>query len=406
VTLRILSTMDPFTQQTPVPAKVVGWAPFALGFRPFFLLAALAGVLMMAAWVLTWHGRLAPPAHYDPIAWHAHEMLFGYATAVIAGFLLTAVRNWTGIQTWTGSRLGLLALLWLLGRLLPWVPGLPTPVLIAVDVAFLPLVAVSLVRPLWLGQNRVNRVFLPLLLLMAIANLVSHLQLLGVIGGLGDMRRAMLVLVLALVALGGGRVMPFFTQNVLPGFRSTTRPWVERLTTVTLVLIVLAEATPGLPAPASGALWLLFAVSQVVRLAGWFDRRVFGIPVLWVLHIGYAWLVLGALLTGLALLGRFPPTSALHALTAGAVGVFTLGMMARVARGHTGRPIDVTPVIALAFVAMNLAALVRVFGTAWIGSAYGAWVDLSAALWVLGFGLFAVAYTPILLRPRVDGRPG
>jgi len=398
--------METLKQQAPASPGKMGWVPFALGFRPFFLLAAFAGVSMMVVWPLVWHGRFALPAHYDPIAWHAHEMLFGYVAAVIAGFLLTAVRNWTGVATWTGPRLALLALVWLLGRLLPWVPGMPAALLVSVDVAFLPLVALSLARPLWQGQNRVNRVFLPLLLVMALANLLSHLQLLGSVALAGDMRRVMLALVLGLIALVGGRVMPFFTQNVLPGFRATTRPWVERLTAAILVLIVLAEAIPAVSPPFLASLWLVLAASQAVRLAGWFDRRVFGIPVLWVLHIGYAWLVLGALLTGLAGLGRFPPTSALHALTAGAIGVFTLGMMARVARGHSGRSIDVPVVITAAFVAMNLAALVRVFGTAWMAQAYGAWVDLSAALWVLGFVLFAWSYTPILLRPRVDGRPG
>ena len=133
---------------------------------------------------------------------------------------------------------------------------------------------------------------------------------------------------------------------------------------------------------------------------------MFKIPVLWVLHVGYAWLALGALLTGLADIGLFPPASALHALSVGGVGVFTLGMMSRVALGHSGRSIDVTKTIAVAFVALNFGALVRVFGTAWASGFYMIWVDLAALLWVLGFALFAWHYTPILLRPRVDGKPG
>ncbi|MCP5319172.1 MAG: NnrS family protein [Chromatiaceae bacterium] len=387
-------------------ASVQGWAPFALGFRPFFLLGALAAVLLMVVWTLLWHGVLAAPAHYDPVAWHGHEMLFGYTVAVIAGFLLTAVRNWTGIQTWTGPRLAMLAALWLLGRLLPWIPGVPAVLVVAVDVAFLPLVLISLVHPLWKGQNRVNRVFLPLLAAMALANLLSHLQLLDVVSGLGDMRRVMLDLILLIIALVAGRVMPFFTQNVLPGFQSTQRPWVERLTMVLLVLLVIAQAIPASAGVPTGLLWLAFAGSQAVRMAGWFERRIFTIPVLWVLHVGYAWLVLGAALSGIAELGLFAPASALHALTAGAVGVFTMGMMARVARGHSGRSIDVTRVMTAAFVVMNLAALIRVFGTAWGSATYARWVDLSALLWIVGFALFVWQYASILLRPRVDGKPG
>ena len=402
----ILHAMALTTHRQTGAVPVQGWAPFALGFRPFFLLSALAAVLLMVLWTLLWHGVLAAPAHYNPVAWHAHEMLFGYAVAVIAGFLLTAVRNWTGVQTWTGQRLALLAAVWLLGRLLPWIPGVPVALVIAVDVAFLPLVAVSLVHPLWQGQNRVNRVFLPLLGAMALANLLSHLQLLDVLGGLGDMRRVMLDLILLIIALVAGRVMPFFTQNVLPGFRATQRPWVERLTMANLLLLVVAQSIPALAGVPMALLWLVFAGSQAVRLAGWFEQRIFAIPVLWVLHVGYAWLVLGAALSGLAELGLFAPASALHALTAGAVGVFTMGMMARVARGHSGRSIDVTRVMTWAFVVMNLAALIRVFGTAWASGAYARWVDLSALLWIVGFALFVWQYASILLRPRIDGKPG
>lgn len=394
---------DPSHQTTPVAS---GWAPFALGFRPFFLLAGGAAVLLMLAWPAVWHGRLAPPGHYDPIAWHAHEMLFGYAAAVIAGFLLTAVRNWTGAQTWTGGRLALLAFVWLAGRLLTWLPDLPVWLPVAVDVAFLPLVGISLIGPLWQGQNRVNRVFLPLLLAMGLANLLSHLQLLGVITGVGDMRRVMLELVLGVIVLVGGRVMPFFTQNVLPGFHARQRLWVERATLVSLALVVLAELVPATPVWLGALLWIVFAAVQLARLAGWFDPRVFRLPVLWVLHVGYAWMVAGALLSGLGLLGLFPPAAALHALTVGAIGVFTLGMMARVSRGHTGRSIDVTTVTAVAFVVLNVAVLLRVFAVAWLPALYGVWIDVSAGLWVIAFALFVWQYAMMLLRPRADGRPG
>jgi len=357
-------------------------------------------------WLPMWRGALSVPTHYSAIAWHAHEMLFGYTAAVIAGFLLTAVRNWTGLPTWTGPRLGLLVAVWLLARLLPWVAGVPSWALIAVDVAFLPLVALSLYHPLWQGQNRVNRVFLPLLLLMGLANLLSHLQLLGLVTMVGDMRHVMLDLIIAIIALVGGRVMPFFTRNVLPGFEPTSRQWVERLTLITLVLATLADVLVSVPGWVKALIWVGFALVQAGRLAGWFDRRIFTIPVLWVLHVGYAWLVLGGLLTGMAAIGLFPPASALHALSVGGIGVFTIGMMSRVALGHSGRSINVSKTVAFAFVAMNAAALIRVFGTAWVAGAYTLWVDLAGFLWIIGFALFAWYYTPILLRPRVDGKPG
>jgi uncharacterized protein involved in response to NO len=360
----------------------------------------------MAVWPPLWRGQLSPPSLYDAIAWHSHEMLFGYSAAVIAGFLLTAVRNWTGVDTWTGPRLALLALVWLAGRLLPWVGGVPTSVVAAVDVVFLPLVAISLTRPLWAGQNRTNRLFLPLLCAMALANLLSHLQLAGLAIGFGDARRLMLELVLLVIVLVAGRVLPFFTQNVVPGFRSSTYGWIEKATYTILVLIAVLELVPLLPVSLSALLWIMFAMVQLLRLRGWFDGRVLKIPVLWVLHAGYAWLCLGALVTGLSGFGLFPPPAALHALTVGAVGVFTLGMMARVARGHTGRPIDVPAVVTAAFVLMNIAALIRVFGPAWLPDRYALWVDMSAGLWVLAFALFVWRYAPVLMRSRVDGKPG
>ena len=402
----MLSAMDILQSNSRPPPKVIGWAPFALGFRPFFTLAALAALILMALWPLVWRGQIGPPSHYDAIAWHSHEMLFGYAAAVIAGFLLTAVRNWTGVDTWTGPRLALLALLWLAGRLLPWVDGIPVSVLVAVDVAFLPLVAISLIRPIWAGQNRVNRVFVLLLCAMALVNLLSHLQLIGVQIPFGDARRVMLDLILLLIVLVAGRVLPFFTRSVLPGFQPVSRPWVEKGSVLLIGLIGLADLLVSLPMVVSAGLWLLFASLQLLRLAGWYEMRVLRMPVLWVLHAGYAWLTLGSLLYGLSMLGLFTLSGALHALTVGVVGVFTLGMMARVSLGHTGRSINVSMPTALSFVLMNLGALVRVFGPAAFPEKYALWVDISSGLWVLAFGLFSWRYVPLLLRPRVDGKPG
>ncbi len=385
---------------------VQGWAPFALGFRPFFLQAAVASPLLIGLWSAIWRGSLRAPVAGDPVAWHAHEMLFGYTAAVIAGFLLTAVRNWTGVATWTGARLAALALLWLLGRVLGWWPGVPAVLAIGVDAAFLPLLAAGLAGPLWGDRNRANRVVVPLLVAMALAGLASQLQLRGMLDVVGDPRRAMLVLVLLLIALVGGRVLPFFTANVIAGFAPLTRRWVEVGTFAGLcALVVLDPFVPAAGALAA-ALWIAVGALQLLRLAGWFERRVLTMPVLWVLHAGYAWFAVGALLRGLAGLGHIPAASATHALTVGAIGVFTLGMMARVARGHTGRPIQVSRITAGAFVLVNVAAAVRVFGPLAWPPGYALWLDLSAGLWIAAFALFVLRYAPLLLRPRIDGRPG
>jgi uncharacterized protein involved in response to NO len=402
----MLERMHRLDQQDTPWSTGVSRMLLALGFRPFFLFASIAAVLSMLAWLMAWHGMLALPEYYDPIGWHAHEMLFGYTVAVIAGFLLTAVPNWTGIPTWKGGKLGVLVAVWIAGRVVPWLPGTSPQMIVGVDLAFLPLLAIGLIRPLWRSTNKVNRVFIPLLLAMALTNLVSHLQLQGLLSDVGDARRVMLNLVMLLLVLVGGRVMPFFTKSALHGFQPRTRQWVEWASYLILVALILVEAASSGPGPETAMLWLTFAVVQAVRFAGWTDRRVWRLPVLWVLHAGYAWLILGALLQGLAQIGRFPPTAALHAIGIGALGVYTLGMMARVTRGHTGRSIDVGKPMAAAFVLLNLAAFLRVVGPAWLPASYYLWIDLSGGLWMVAFAIFAARYGPRLLRRRVDGKPG
>ena len=245
------------------------------------------------------------------------------------------------------------------------------------------------------------------MLAMAVANLGSHLQMAGMLESLGDSRRFMLILVLLLIAWVAGRVLPFFTRNVIAGFVPVTRVWVERLSFGALIAIgALQLAEQAMPSAVQAALWILFGLLQLVRLGGWFDRRVLTMPVLWVLHLGYAWLALGAVLNGVAGFGLFPANLALHALTMGAVGTFTLGMMARVARGHTGRAIAVGARTTMAFVLFNLGVMVRVLAPFLMPGLYARWIELSAGLWLIAFALFLVDHAGMLLRPRLDGKPG
>ncbi len=378
----------------------------ALGFRPFFLLAGLGAVALVLAWTLLWHRGLTPEAYYGRIGWHSHEMLFGYATAVVAGFLLTAVRNWTSIDTPVGAPLAGLALLWLAGRVLPWFPALP-PLLIAVtDLAFLLLVALGLVRSLWGGRNRTNRWFLPLLLGMTGANALVHAQALGLGATLARAgTNLMLDLLILLVLWIAGRVMPFFTERAVAGSRPRVWPWVERAT-FALVLGLAAVRLVGAPGGLVGTLAVLLALVQMVRLGGWYQRAIWGNPILWVLYTALGWLILGLVLEGAAAWGLGPSNLALHALTIGAIGTLTLGMMARVTLGHTGRAMGAAPAMTLAFVLLNVAAAARVFGPMVWPRVYPGWVLIAGLLWTLAFGLFLFVHGPMLLRPRVDGRPG
>ncbi len=391
--------------QSPDPGVRSGPPILALGFRPFFLAAGIWAVLALTIWLGRLRGWLPGDAYYGGTTWHGHEMLFGYATAVIAGFLLTATRNWTGMPTATGAELGGLALLWLVGRLGPLL-GLPGALAAVLDLAFLPALALSLFKPLWQGPNRANRVFLVLLAGMALASLLVHLDALGLVRGIAPTgNRLMLGLVLLVLLIVAGRVMPFFTQGGVAGSGPRSRKSVERLTFALAVPFVLTDALlPG--TPVAGTLGLALALVQAVRLAGWHDRGVWDIPILAVLYWGYLWLILGLVLSGLAHLGLVAGSSALHALTVGAVGVFTLGMMVRVTLGHTGRAMVAPRLAVLAFWLVNLAALVRVAGPLLWPVWSTAWWTLSGVLWVLAFGSFLTAVGPMLVRPRSDGRPG
>lgn len=395
--------------KTPTPITRPGPRILALGFRPFFLAAGIWAVLSLGVWLAMLRGWLPMDDYYGGTTWHAHELLFGYGLAVIAGFLLTATRNWTGIATASGMELGGLVMLWLAGRVAPLVP-VPGVLVAALDSAFPLAVAWSLYRPLWWGPNPVNRVFLALLVGMSLASLLVHLEALGLSARTalaGD--RLMLGLILLTLLVVAGRVLPFFSQSAIKDARPRSIPWVERLTFGLAVLWVATDAgaLAGLPLGEwAGALGLILALVQGLRLAAWHHRRVWTIPILAVLYSGYLWLILGLILNGLAHWGLLAVFPALHALTIGAVGVFTLGMMGRVTLGHTGRAMVASPLTLASYLALNLAVVLRVGGPLLWPAAHGDWVMASGALWVLAFGAFLWVHAPMLIGPRADGRPG
>ena len=381
-----------------------GPALLALGFRPFFLSAGLWAVASLLLWLGMLRGFVPVNTALAANLWHAHEMLFGYTMAAIAGFLLTAVRNWTGVATATGSALAGLALLWLAGRVLPWTP-VPAPLTALVDAAFPLALAWSLRKPLWHGENRANRVFVLLLVLMGLATLPVHARAAGW-PTLGiDGITLMLGLILLTLMVVAGRILPFFTRVAIAGSAPVSRPWVERLTFAAAAVWITAGALKGPPLLIAGSAVAL-AVLLALRLAGWYRREVWSIPMLAVLYAGALWLIAGLVLTAAGALGMISPFPALHALTVGTIGVFTLGMMVRVTLGHTGRPMETAPSMLAAFWLINLAAAVRVAGPLVWPAGYAHWMLLSGALWTLAFGLFVVVIGPMLTRPRVDGRPG
>ncbi|MET0069750.1 MAG: NnrS family protein [Candidatus Thiodiazotropha sp.] len=382
-----------------------GFVPFALGFRPFFTFAGLAGVGMMIIWIISYSIAKPPSLHFTPIDWHSHEMLFGYSMAVVAGFLLTAVVNWTGIKTPVGRPLALLTLVWLAGRLLPFVPSLPVWLVSLVDWLFIPALIMALAPPLVRGENRINRIFLPLLGAMALANLLFHLQVLGVAHTGAEGIALMLNLILLLLIFVSGRVLPFFIEKAVKGATPRFSKRREQTIYALLMLWILAELL--LPGHAVSSLLALgIALTQAWRILDWHHPAIWRLPMLWVLYSGLIWLSIGFTVKALALLGLYPDNLATHALTVGAIGLFTLGMMARVALGHTGREMQPGRAVVTAFILINVAVVIRAVMPVTGVIGYELSIALSGALWTLGFLLFLITYLPILLLPRIDGRPG
>jgi uncharacterized protein involved in response to NO len=378
------------------------FALWQLGFRPFYLLASIFAALSIPLWVAQYAGWVAP--YPRGMTEHAHEMIFGYAMAVIAGFLFTAGRNWTGQPTPTGWTLAAIALLWVAGRVLAFTPWVDAA---AIASAAFPLaVAAGLAVPLVRSGNRRNYFFVVLLVAFAAAALTMHLSFIGVLP-LPE-RLSLLVgldLVLFVIAVMGGRVIPMFTNNGIPGTKATRRPIVERVALGSVLLLLAAEIAQ-VPDIVVGVIAIAAAVAHAIRLWLWQPWRTLRTPLVWVLHASYAWIVVYLLLRGVAVWDIVPAPLAIHALTIGAIGGMTIGMMTRTARGHTGRPLRTDRYEIACYVLVLVAALIRVLGPLALPGLYVATVIASGVCWSMGFAIYAIRYWPILTRPRLDGKPG
>jgi len=353
-----------------------------------YLLAGAYAALSVPLWALQYLGWL-PGA--DPL-WHAHEMLFGYAFAVIAGFLLTAVRAWTGMPTPTGAALGAIAALWLVARVLAL---FSLPAAAAADAAFALVLAWGIGRPIIVSRNR-NWFFIVLLLALGAAS-----------GAFQAFPRTALAagldLVLLVMVIMGGRVIPGFTNNAIPGAGARRDAALETACIASVLLLLVIDFFDS----NYGAVIALAAAGlHGARLALWAPLKTRAKPILWILHLSYAWIIVHLALRGLAAFVHVPVALATHALTVGAIGGLTLGMMTRTARGHTARPLDAGRAEIVAYVLVQLAAAVRVFLPLLLPSIYLTAVMLSAVLWSAAFTIFVIAYYPILTRPRLDGQPG
>ncbi|MCU7959373.1 MAG: NnrS family protein [gamma proteobacterium symbiont of Bathyaustriella thionipta] len=388
------------------PQKTPRFALFELGFRPFFLLAGISGFLLMLLWLLEYFSITLPSSSLNGLFWHSHEMLFAYSGAVIGGFLLTASRNWTGVQTLRATPLAVLALLWLFARILPFTGASLLTISIS-NQLFIGLLAAAVACPLIKARAWKNMLFIPVILLLAVCEALFMLGLSGMIEqGVWMGSRLALYTLILLVILMGGRVIPFFIEK---GANLSTRPLPAKLdqaTAISFSLFALCDVFWHSFSALLVVLLLLAAVTQAARLYGWYSQAIWRIPMLWILYLGYSWIFIALLIKAASLMNPALEILAVHALTAGTLGMVTLGMMSRVALGHSGRMISHNPVILSSFIAMSLAAAVRVLLPLAIPGLHQRAIEISGGLWMLAFVLFLYHFIPVLLKPRVDGRPG
>jgi uncharacterized protein involved in response to NO len=384
-------------------------ALFAYGFRPFFLVAGLYGALAVPLWLGAYTGWVHLEPALPPALWHGHEMLFGYGTAVLAGFLLTATPSWSGIAPVRGAALAGLLSLWLAGRLGLALGEQAAGLAAAIDLAFLPALMVA-ISPALQSAARHNLVFLPLLAGLTLANLATHLDAIGLIDGIGSPALlAALDLFVLMIGLIGGRIVPAFTANALMALGQPVpvrRPvLLDRLAIASLVAVLLADLS-GM-ALVAGMAALLAALLNGLRMAGWATARILRQPIVWVLHLGYAWLVAGLAWKGLVTLLAFAPASeGLHGLAVGAIGTMTLAVMSRAALGHTGRPLRASAWIVASYVLVSAAAVARLAALLLPAGLYLPALLASGLLWAAAFAIFSGIYAPVLIHPRVDGKPG
>lgn len=387
---------------------------FSAGFRPFFWLAGVYAVVPLFAWLWAYLGDGSTPGEFAPTYWHGHEMIFGFVTAAVTGFLLTAVPNWTRTRPYSGWPLILLVMIWLAGRLAMWFGWSISPVFVAVvDLAMVPALAFYVGKRLVAHKLKRNYIVLGVLFVWFLGNLAMHIEAIGLHPDSAELGINMgIYAVIFLVTMISGRVMPGFTANALRrrGFdvdTATPEP-VTRFVIFSVLVALLFDLLSqrlGSYEAVSGALLAIAAIALLVRMRTWKTPMVLNDPIVWILHAGHFWLVVGfALLAWARLSDGMESDAALHALTAGAMGTMIMAMMTRAGLGHSGREIKASPAIVLAFYMVIAGALMRVAAALAVevlpGDSFSYLIGTGGALWAGSFAIFAIVFWPIVTRAR------
>jgi len=383
-----------------------------LGFRPFFLSGAVFSFIAIILWLLMYKGAVNLSPFGGGYWWHIHEMIFGFGCAIIAGFLLTAVQNWTGVRGAQGNTLLVLFLLWLAGRIVVLFPDLLGNTLTTVvDLSFLPVVAYVLGKPIIAIKQYRNLFFVPLLMLFTLANLEMHFAIyypetftLNFAAYTGVM------LVVLLMSVMAGRVAPMFTANGTQTPKVTPIPWLDKVTNGSLAMAMLSlllQPVVGFSENLFGVLLIIAGVFQTMRWLRWRPWITLGVPLLWSIHVSIKFIAYGLIILGLSyLITDIPSSHIWHLLTVGGMGGLILAMISRVSLGHTGRSLSPPKAMTFAYVFITLAALVRALGPWILPEKTLLFIDISGTFWLLAFGIFIVTYAPMLMSARKDGRPG
>jgi len=381
-----------------------------LGFRPFFLAASIFAIVAMMIWTASYSFSVEFYfSGLSPNMWHAHEMIFGYAMAVVAGFLLTAIKNWTGEEVLRGKPLALLLMLWLVARLLP-LSGLmiPIEILAVVDVAFLFFLSIVCLLPVLKVKQYKQVGIISKLLLLMFCNIFFYLGVMGVLAeGIQWGLYSAIYMIIALVLVMLRRVMPMFIKNGIDGeVELKNRAWVDNASLVFLLCLWIVDVFTSF-SQVTAMLAVVLAVLHAIRLAGWYTNKVWSKPLVWILVVAYVFIIIGFALTAAKVYFSISPFLSIHAFTVGGIGLITIGMMSRVSLGHTARNVFEPPVAVFwSLLILTLAAVIRVVIPFFNMDLYVYWVGISQLMWIVAFAIFVYVYTPMLLSARVDGRDG
>lgn len=379
---------------------------FQKGFRPFFLFGGLLGAGLIPWWAFHYDAALTGEPGLEGISWHSHEMIFGFTSAILAGFLLTAVENWTKRPTARGVLLAVLVGLWGVGRLVG-LGGITATIAGMAELSFLPLLTVVLAIPLILSHSKRNYILLALLPTLWVCDAHLHLRASGLLPQ-SYLRSDLIAvdLIVVILVIISGRIVPLFTRNAQQDESVKPIPVLN----IAAIVAVLGVAAVEAVAPSSLVMAVVAGCAGILVLARsvfWGAHRTLGRPILWVLHLGHAWIWIGLGLKAASAAGfMVPPSAATHALTAGAIGTLTLGMMARVTLGHTGRELRIAPLMVVGFAAVTAAAVIRVFGPWYRADLTATALTVSAGCWVAAFLIYVVVNARFLVTPRPDGKAG